>query len=164
MRERANWLKSQSQIGKTKSFASQTAHHHFFSEHSGCHEPDGDPKRWFPDCTHLFVAARAKPRNCAKERKRNKTAHIAYKFLCSCGEARSDRFCIPSAYEHADFGKERVYPSTLCPNSDAAMIVAFACRAWSSEREIVSEALKTIREIKRSAMSGAQSALYLENR
>src|SRR6516162_4103735 len=45
MRERANWLKSQSLIGKTKSFASQTSHHHSCSAHAGCHEPDGDPGR-----------------------------------------------------------------------------------------------------------------------
>jgi hypothetical protein len=63
-----------------------------------------------------------------------------------------------------DFGDERVHQLTLCPNSDAGMIVAFADKAWSPERETVSEALKAIREIKRSAMSGAQSALYLENR
>ena len=63
-----------------------------------------------------------------------------------------------------DFGEERVDPLTLCPNSDPAMIVAFAHKAWSSERETVSEALKAVREVKRSAMSGAQSAPSLENR
>ena len=52
----------------------------------------------------------------------------------------------------------------LCPNSDAAMIVAFGHKAWSSERETVTEALKAVREVKRSAMSGAQSAPYVENR
>jgi hypothetical protein len=39
-----------------------------------------------------------------------------------------------------------------------AMIVAFAHEAWSSERETFSEARKAVREVKRSAMSGAQSA------
>ncbi len=63
-----------------------------------------------------------------------------------------------------DFGEEHVHPLTLCPNSDAAMTVAFAHEAWSSERETVIEALKAVREVKRSAMSGAQSAPYLENR
>ena len=68
MRERANWLKSQSLIGKTKSFGSQTSHHHFCSEHASCHEPDGDPRRsWFPDCRHLFVAANAELGTHAKE-------------------------------------------------------------------------------------------------
>jgi hypothetical protein len=63
-----------------------------------------------------------------------------------------------------DFGEEGVHPLTLRPNSDAAMIVAFANEACSSEREIVREALKAAREVKRSAMSGAQSALSLKNR
>ena len=45
-----------------------------------------------------------------------------------------------------DFGEERVHPLTLCPNSDAAMIVAFAHEAWSSEREAVNEALKAFDE------------------
>jgi hypothetical protein len=63
-----------------------------------------------------------------------------------------------------DFGEERVHPLALCPNSDAAMIVAFAHKVWSSERETVSEVLKAVREVKRSAMSGAQSALSFENR
>jgi len=40
-----------------------------------------------------------------------------------------------------NFGEERVYPLTLCPNSDAVMIVVFAHKV-----------------VKRSAMSGAQSA------
>ena len=63
-----------------------------------------------------------------------------------------------------DFGEERVHPLTLGPNSDAAMIVAFVNKAWSSERETISEALKAVREVKRSAMSRAQSAPSLENR
>ena len=45
-----------------------------------------------------------------------------------------------------DFGEERVHPLTLCPNSDAATIVAFAHEAWSSERETVNEALKAFDE------------------
>ena len=45
-----------------------------------------------------------------------------------------------------DFGEERVHPLTLCPNSDAATIVAFAHEAWSSERETVNEALKAFEE------------------
>ena len=57
-----------------------------------------------------------------------------------------------------DFDEEHVDPLTLCPNSDVAMIVAFAHEDWSSERETVSEALKAVRGLKRSAMSGAQSA------
>lgn len=61
-----------------------------------------------------------------------------------------------------DFGAELVHPPTLCPNSDAVMIVAFAHRL--GQRDTVSEALKVAREIKRSAMSGAQSAPALENR
>jgi hypothetical protein len=40
-----------------------------------------------------------------------------------------------------DFGEDPVHPLTLCPNSDAAMIVAFAHQDWSSERETVSGAL-----------------------
>lgn len=62
------------------------------------------------------------------------------------------------------FGDERVHQLTLCANSDAGMIVAFADKAWSPERETVGEALKAVREVKRSAMSGAQSAPYLESR
>jgi hypothetical protein len=61
-----------------------------------------------------------------------------------------------------DFGAELVHPPTLCPNSDAVMIVAFAHRL--GQRDTVSGALKVAREIKRSAMSGAQSAPALENR
>ena len=61
-----------------------------------------------------------------------------------------------------DFGEERVHPLTLCLNSDAATIVAFAHEAWSSERETVIEALNAVRGLKRSAMSGAQSAPYLK--
>ena len=45
-----------------------------------------------------------------------------------------------------DFGEGRVDPLTLCPNSDAAMIFAFAHEAWSSERETVSEALRAVEE------------------
>ena len=74
----------------------------------------------------------------------------------------SDRFCIPSAQENAGFGEEHVHPLTLCPNSDEAMIAAFADKAWSSEPDSVSEALKAAREMKRSAMSGAQSAPSLK--
>jgi hypothetical protein len=62
------------------------------------------------------------------------------------------------------FGEERVHPLTLCPNTDEAMIFALAYKARSSERETVSEALKAVRELKRSAISGAQSAPSLENR
>jgi hypothetical protein len=61
-----------------------------------------------------------------------------------------------------DFGAELVHPPTLCPNSDAVMIVEFAHRL--GQRDTVSEALKVAREIKRLAMSGAQSAPALENR
>ena len=57
-----------------------------------------------------------------------------------------------------DFGEERVRPLTLCPNSDAAMTVVFAPDAWSSERETVREALNAVPGLKRSMMSGAQSA------
>jgi len=45
-----------------------------------------------------------------------------------------------------NFGEERVHPLTLCPNSDAATIVAFSHKAWSSERETVDEALKASQE------------------
>jgi hypothetical protein len=45
-----------------------------------------------------------------------------------------------------NFGEERVHPLTLCPNSDAVMIVVFAHKAWSSERETVDEALKASEE------------------
>jgi hypothetical protein len=44
------------------------------------------------------------------------------------------------------------------------MIVAFSDKACPSERETVREALKSVREVKRSAMSGAQSATSLQNR
>ena len=57
-----------------------------------------------------------------------------------------------------DFGEERVRPLTLCPNTDAAMTVVFAHDAWSSERETVREALNAVPGLKRSVMSGAQSA------
>jgi hypothetical protein len=73
-------------------------------------------------------------------RKRNKTGHIAYKLPCSCGEARSDRFCIPSAYENSV--RSVSLRPTLCPNNDVAMIVPLAHKAWSSERDTVTEALK----------------------
>ena len=63
-----------------------------------------------------------------------------------------------------DSDEERVHLLTLRPNSDAAMIVASAHKAWSSERDTVSEAQKAVREVKRSAMSGTESALSLANR
>ena len=106
-------------------------------------------------------AANAKLGTCGE--RGTKQLIIAYKSLCSYGEARSDRVCIPSAGK-MHFGDERVHQLTLCPNTDAGMIVAFADKAWSPEREIVGEALKAVREAKRTAMSGAQSAPYLESR
>jgi hypothetical protein len=36
-----------------------------------------------------------------------------------------------------DSGEEHVHALTLCPNGDAAMTVAFAHKAWSSQRDIV---------------------------
>jgi len=47
-----------------------------------------------------------------------------------------------------DPGEEHVHPLTLRRNSDAAMTVAFAHKARSSERETVSEALKAVREVR----------------
>ena len=64
----------------------------------------------------------------------------------------------PLAQENAGFVEEHVAPLTPCPNSDAAMIVVFENKAWSSGRDSVNEPLKAVREVKRSAMSGAQSA------
>lgn len=96
--------------------------------------------------------------------KEEQSSYVAYKFLCSCGDARGDRFCVRRHTKMRDFGEERVHPLTLCPNSDAAMIVAFAHKAGSSERDTVNEPLKAVREVNRSAMSGAESAPSLENR
>jgi hypothetical protein len=54
---------------------------------------------------------------------------------------------------------EHVHALIGCPNSDAAMIVAFAHTLGSSERDTVNEPLKEVREVKRSAMSGAEKHL-----
>ena len=58
-------------------------------------------------------------------RKRNKKAHIGYKFL------------VLVHTKMRDFGEERVHPLTLCPNSDAGMIVTFANKAWSFEVKLL---------------------------
>jgi hypothetical protein len=109
MRDKPNWLKSQSLIGQNEILGFSERHISISAVSTPAATNHGHPRRsWFPDCRHLFVAASAKPGTCAKERKRNKAAHIAYKFLCSCGETRSDRFCIPSAQENAGFGEEHV--------------------------------------------------------
>jgi len=110
------------------------------------------------------------------------TSWAANAKLGTCGERGTKQFILPISFcartarpgvidsvsrrhrKMRDFGDERVHQLTLCPNSDAGMIVAFADKAWSPERETVGEALKAVREVKRSAMRGAQSAPYLESR
>jgi len=94
VRESANWLKSQSLIGKAKSFASQTSLHHFCSEHAGCHEPGGDPRRsWLPDCKRLRIAPNAKLRPV---RKRSKQLILPIRF-CARAARPCDQLCIPWA-------------------------------------------------------------------
>src|SRR6516225_9398767 len=90
MRERANWLKSQSLIEKRN--LSPLKRHIIIlavSTPAATNQTAILEGSCFSDCKHLFVAANAKSEPV---RKRNKTAHIAYKFPCSCGEGRSDRF------------------------------------------------------------------------
>jgi len=96
--------------------------------------------------------------------KRTKTAHIAYKCSLLVRLGRSDRFCIPSAQEMRDSVRSMSSVDTHSVQIATAYDLAFAHKAWSSERETASEPLKAVREVKRSAMSGAQSAPSLENR
>lgn len=63
-----------------------------------------------------------------------------------------------------DPDEELVHPLTVCPNSDATTIVVSAHQTCSSERDTVSEALQAVREVKRSAMNGTESAPSLEGR
>jgi hypothetical protein len=105
MRERANWLKSQSLIEKRN--LSPLKRHIIIlavSTPAATNQTAILEGSCFSDCKHLFVAANAKSEPV---RKRNKTAHIAYEFLCSCGEAGVID-SIPPAQENAGFGEEHV--------------------------------------------------------
>jgi hypothetical protein len=58
----------------------------------------GAPRRKssFPDCriAGTFCCSECQGWDLREEAKEEKTADIAYKFLCSFGEARRDRSCI----------------------------------------------------------------------
>jgi hypothetical protein len=106
MRERANWLKLLSLIGKTKFFASQTSHHR-----SAVSTPAATNQTAILEGRGFQIADTSllqRMPSSGPMPKRTKTAHIAYKFSLLVRLGRSDRFCIPSAQENAGFGEEHV--------------------------------------------------------
>jgi hypothetical protein len=100
MRERADWIKSQSHIEKRTSLVSQKSHHPFAVS--------------TPAATDQMATLEDRGFRIAN--------------TCLFGEARGDRFWT-LLRRKSGIGEEPVRLLTLCPNSDAAMIVAFADRA-----------------------------------
>ena len=105
-----------------------------------------------------FVAANAKLGTCRERGTEQLTLPIS--FCARAAMLAVIDFCVPSAQESAGLGEEHVHPLTPRQNSDADMTVAFAHKLLNAT--LFNEPLKAIREVKRSAMSGEQSAPSLD--